>query len=644
MPDWRLKLATLLKNHALFALSIGVVNALLSVASVLFQARKLAVGFAVGSAFCAVVVSIITFLQTRRRKAIRDVERPDVSTELRRIGPPRQPDTTPSESDPVISTGIERTTQPGLRARRSTPSASRHIPYDSAIRTNTPSHKISAKRRRPANFTRVSTAPLSIMEEIASTLSGAAVLIAIPEVALEIVQIAEGAVSNKSAFKRLAAQASALGCSVIDMCMQNENLWHSDTRVVDVSHLFRQIRDFTQVAAAREQSMLSEADREVLKDYLKKMGTLQRALQTGRHKDEASLDPSGPRPPTEMPGGPGDGGPDGGTPAGVTFNPMLPDMNAQMGAMGGADTGLAQQMMGAGGGPGPGTQGNDYVQKQAVTIETLMNRLTQADNPNHSPNAQFINGNSFASSSPMPSSAPTSDFRSSPTQTNGFDQTPLPPPSNFDDSHNQPTQPPQHQDYLSAINGHSQTNERPRPDGHFDDVLDEASEFKGEHKDNQKGKTGACQRCKTLKVRCEFKTDTGPCKRCLNGGHDCIIPGRKKRRTPPKREHLLAEIQKQAETIEKLMNQLAQAEEAKKNQVRSSASDAVSGSSSPPILSPSSGSYFEEPPSVMDAEKNKAVEDWIVKARESLAEFGGFIGIGGGSTISRLRNGTRTGE
>ncbi|KAL0572188.1 hypothetical protein V5O48_009783, partial [Marasmius crinis-equi] len=97
-----------------------------------------------------------------------------------------------------------------------------------------------------------------------------------------------------------------------------------------------------------------------------------------------------------------------------------------------------------------------------------------------------------------------------------------------------------------------------------------------------------------------------------------------------KREHLLAEIQKQAETIEKLMNQLTQAEEAKKNQVRSSASDAVSGSSSPPILSPSSGSYFEEPPSAMDAEKNKVVEDWIVKARESLAEFGGFIGIGGG--------------
>ncbi|KAL0563190.1 hypothetical protein V5O48_018885, partial [Marasmius crinis-equi] len=140
--------------------------------------------------------------------------------------------------------------------------------------------------------------------------------------------------------------------------------------------------------------------------------------------------------------------------------------------------------------------------------------------PNHSPNASFTNGNSFGSSLSMPSSATTFNFQPSPTQTHGFDQTPspntgaynLPPLSNFNDTHNQSAQAPQHQAYYtSPINGHSQpTNKRPRPDGHFDDVLDEASEFKGEHKDNQKGKTGACQRCKTLKVRCEFKTDTDP--------------------------------------------------------------------------------------------------------------------------------------
>ncbi|KAJ8072597.1 hypothetical protein PM082_016156 [Marasmius tenuissimus] len=120
---------------------------------------------------------------------------------------------------------------------------------------------------------------------------------------------------------------------------------------------------------------------------------------------------------------------------------------------------------------------------------------------------------------------------------------------------------------------------------------------------------GACSRCKRLKVRCEFRTDTGPCKRCLNGGHECMIPGRKKRRIPPEHERLLAEIQKQGETIDKLMeSQLAGAGESKRNVPNSSASDVVSGTSSSPILSPSSGSYFDEPPNGMSAEKSKIIE------------------------------------
>ncbi|KAF5375594.1 hypothetical protein D9757_008502 [Collybiopsis confluens] len=147
-------------------------------------------------------------------------------------------------------------------------------------------------------------------------------------------------------------------------------------------------------------------------------------------------------------------------------------------------------------------------------------------------------------------------------------------------------------------------------------------------------KSGACARCKNLKVRCEFKTDTDPCKRCLNGGHECIIPGRKKRRTPPKREHLLNEIQKQAEEIQKLMAKLARLEEANK-QKHTLPSVETSDMGSPPILSPSStdnsmylGSELTSTPQV-SAEANKDVEDWIAKARESLAEFGGLIGIGG---------------
>jgi hypothetical protein len=43
----------------------------------------------------------------------------------------------------------------------------------------------------------------------------------------------------------------------------------------------------------------------------------------------------------------------------------------------------------------------------------------------------------------------------------------------------------------------------------------------------------ACSRCKSPKVKCESKTETDPCKHCFNGGHECIIPGKKIRKTPP---------------------------------------------------------------------------------------------------------------
>lgn len=171
-----------------------------------------------------------------------------------------------------------------------------------------------------------------------------------------------------------------------------------------------------------------------------------------------------------------------------------------------------------------------------------------------------------------------------------------------------------------------------QPDDGAEDEADNGG--RPEPRDSQKGKPHACARCKSLKVRCEFKTDNDPCKRCLNGGHECVIPGRKKRRTPPKREHLIAEIAKQAETIDKLMAQLAAAEEAQKQRFVRSTSDSFSGTSSPPMLSPSSAdansSYFGDHSSP-NPETNKAVEDWIVKARESLAVFGDIIGMGGAS-------------
>ncbi|KAJ7650392.1 hypothetical protein FB45DRAFT_17028 [Roridomyces roridus] len=90
-------------------------------------------------------------------------------------------------------------------------------------------------------------------------------------------------------------------------------------------------------------------------------------------------------------------------------------------------------------------------------------------------------------------------------------------------------------------------------------------ESEGEESETEMEEGGAsakphipCQRCKKSKIRCEFKTETDPCKRCFNGGHDCVIPGRKKQQsaqTPPK-VHLLSQIREQAAEIQKLMTQL----------------------------------------------------------------------------------------
>ncbi|KAI0784236.1 hypothetical protein C8Q75DRAFT_736365 [Abortiporus biennis] len=154
---------------------------------------------------------------------------------------------------------------------------------------------------------------------------------------------------------------------------------------------------------------------------------------------------------------------------------------------------------------------------------------------------------------------------------------------------------------------------------------------------------GACARCKGLKVKCEFKTDPDTCKRCLNGGHECIIPGRKKRRAPPKREHLLSQIRDQAAQIKALMGQLEEANR-KMNATQSHISNAPSPSlsssntdlfSSVSIPASSSSDADGESLETPGSEFNKPdVMDWITKARESLEVFGGYLNMGGPSATT----------
>lgn len=78
---------------------------------------------------------------------------------------------------------------------------------------------------------------------------------------------------------------------------------------------------------------------------------------------------------------------------------------------------------------------------------------------------------------------------------------------------------------------------------------------------------------------------------------------------------------------------MAQLEASPSKLPSSNASDSFASSPrlSSPVLSPtSSHSYVgSESSPTADAERNKAVEDWIAKAKQSFQEFDGYIGIGG---------------
>ncbi|KAL5525464.1 hypothetical protein ACEPAG_6800 [Sanghuangporus baumii] len=132
----------------------------------------------------------------------------------------------------------------------------------------------------------------------------------------------------------------------------------------------------------------------------------------------------------------------------------------------------------------------------------------------------------------------------------------------------------------------------------------------------------ACVRCRNLKVRCEFTTDPNTCRRCLNGGHECAIPGRKKRRQPPKREHLLNQIRDQADRIDKLERQLEEHRRA-----RLLNEPARLSLSNTPLPRPGAITVGAQSSSALGpgSVPQPDVQAWIERARESIQALGAFV-------------------
>ncbi|KZT73649.1 hypothetical protein DAEQUDRAFT_721712 [Daedalea quercina L-15889] len=151
---------------------------------------------------------------------------------------------------------------------------------------------------------------------------------------------------------------------------------------------------------------------------------------------------------------------------------------------------------------------------------------------------------------------------------------------------------------------------------------------------------GACSRCKGLKVRCVFARDSDVCERCTKGSHDCIIPGRKKRRPPPKREHLINQIKEQAAQISDLMNKLEEANRIASRRV--SVSKAADRRPVPNVCDNGAAAVLAAadltgsvrvpcPPPDGD------VADWITNARRSIEALGMYVNMGNASvTVGML--------
>lgn len=151
----------------------------------------------------------------------------------------------------------------------------------------------------------------------------------------------------------------------------------------------------------------------------------------------------------------------------------------------------------------------------------------------------------------------------------------------------------------------------------------------------------ACARCRGLKVRCHFREDNDTCDRCIKALQECIIPGRKQRRPPPKRELLLAKIRDQATQIKDLMAQLEAIQTSDRNVAQMTANLHTDFGHSSIMGSPGSGtfadSFLDTSSSASRADSTISQEnlEWIAKARESLEAFGASIRLGSSSTAKK---------
>ncbi|KAL0568836.1 hypothetical protein V5O48_013139 [Marasmius crinis-equi] len=240
--------------------------------------RGLTVGSGIGAGFCSLVAGSIGFYEQISKQSSREQGHPDPERgrdpiELR-LGLPGTADSgfvRDTEASTAVSTGIE---QRGLRSRRWPREPSSSKPYVATRSSGSSTKRQHQKSKKPI---RATTAYLEDLRDVAKA-TNFRNLDLLPELAMDIAQIAEEAKANKAVFRQFAKEASALAQATVDTCKQNSNEPSLQSYVDSTKRALQQIRDFAVASSTLESSPVVDIDRPVLQAYREMLVIARRQL------------------------------------------------------------------------------------------------------------------------------------------------------------------------------------------------------------------------------------------------------------------------------------------------------------------------------------------------------------------------------
>ncbi|KAL0564638.1 hypothetical protein V5O48_017408, partial [Marasmius crinis-equi] len=241
------------------------------------------IGFGIGAGLCSNVAGSVGLYDeihkqsSRNKDEAQDQNEPDLERDSGSIPlvSLRLPSTLgngtfgDAEVSTGIATGIE---QKSIRSRRSPQET---VLFSKPYTTTRPSG-LSTKRRRPKPL-QTSVAHFKDMKGTAAT-TNFRNLNLLPDLALEIVEIAKTAKTNKGILQSLAKEAYALAQATTDLCKQHSDIPSLQSDIDMFVRALQEVRDFAAARGTLELSPVVDIDRPVLQVYRETLITARRQL------------------------------------------------------------------------------------------------------------------------------------------------------------------------------------------------------------------------------------------------------------------------------------------------------------------------------------------------------------------------------